>query len=117
MKIEKAAQSSMRVVLALLALSVMAEVDARLARSQTEVRAYRSEYPCPSTGKVRGACPGYQVDHVIPLCAGGLDHRSNMHWLSVEDHKWKTFVDVRECRKFAWNARQVARESLPPPQH
>ncbi len=118
MKFEFTSQSFVRVVLALLALGMVAEVDARIPRSQAEVRAYRKEHPCPSTEKVRGACPGYQVDHVIPLCAGGPDHRSNMHWLSVEDHRWKTFVDARECRKFAWSARQPAREPLPaPPQH
>lgn len=117
MKFEFTSQSFVRVVFVLLALGMVAEVDARIARSQAEVRAYRKEQPCPSTGKVRGACPGYQVDHVIPLCAGGPDHRSNMHWLSVEDHRWKTFIDVRECRKLAWNARKEAREPLPPPQH
>lgn len=73
--------------------------EARIPRSQAEVQAYRAENPCPSTGRRRGACPGYQVDHTVPLCAGGLDHRTNMFWLAVEDHRWKTFVDLRECRK------------------
>jgi hypothetical protein len=67
--------------------------------SAAEVRAYRAENPCPSTGKTRGASPGWQVDHPDPLCAGGRDHPSNMQWITVADHKWKTFVDVRECRK------------------
>lgn len=22
-----------------------------------------------------------------------------MQWITKEDHRWKTFVDVRECRK------------------
>lgn len=22
-----------------------------------------------------------------------------MQWLSDQDHRWKTFIDVRECRK------------------
>lgn len=70
-----------------------------IARSPAEVRAFRAEYPCPSTGRTRGACPGWQVDHVRPLCAGGEDKASNMHWLSIVDHRFKTLVDVRECRK------------------
>jgi hypothetical protein len=56
--------------------------------------------PCPSTGLTRGACPGYQVDHAVPLCLGGprVDTISNLQWLSVEAHKRKTVEDVRLCR-------------------
>ena len=71
----------------------------RIERSAPEVRAFRNEHPCPVSGRKRGACPGWQVDHAVPLCAGGEDKASNMQWLSVEDHRWKTFVDARECRK------------------
>lgn len=81
---------------------------ARIPRSAAEVKAFRLENPCPSTGLLRGACPGYQVDHTIPLCAGGPDHRSNMFWLSIEDHRFKTFTDVRECRKLRENANRPA---------
>lgn len=69
------------------------------ARSQAEVRAFRAENPCPATGRRSGACPGWQVDHIRPLCAGGLDKPSNMQWIAVDDHRFKTHVDVRECRK------------------
>lgn len=69
------------------------------ARSAAEVWAFRSAHPCPTTGRAHGACPGHQVDHIQPLCAGGLDKPENMQWITVEDHRWKTFVDVRECRK------------------
>lgn len=54
--------------------------------------------PCPVTGKRRGACNGWQVDHRIALCAGGDDAPHNMQWLTVEAHKAKTRNDVRECR-------------------
>lgn len=83
--------------LILLALSLTAQ--ARIPRDAAQVRAFRAEHPCPSTGLKRGACPGWDVDHVVPLCAGGADRPSNLQWLSKEDHKWKTFVDVRECRR------------------
>lgn len=36
---------------------------------------------------------------MVPLCAGGADSPLNMQWLAVDDHRWKTFVDVRQCRK------------------
>lgn len=70
-----------------------------VARSPAEVRAFRAEHPCPATGRRSGACPGWQVDHIRPLCAGGLDRPSNMQWIAVDDHRFKTLVDVRECRK------------------
>lgn len=68
-------------------------------RDRGEVRAFRAQHPCPATGQPRGVCPGYHVDHVIPLCAGGADHRSNMQWITVADHRFKTLVDVKECRR------------------
>ncbi len=70
-----------------------------IERNRAEVRAFRAENPCPSTGRTRGPCPAHQIDHPQPLCAGGLDHRSNMGWIRTEDHAFKTRVDVRECRK------------------
>ncbi len=80
----------------------------RIPRSQKEVRAFRVENPCPVTNRRSGACPGFQVDHKRPLCAGGEDSVSNMHWLSTEDHRFKTLVDARECRKLKRNAAKPA---------
>lgn len=73
--------------------------EARIPRDRAQVREFRNANPCPATGLKRGRCDGFEVDHVIPLCAGGSDSPANMQWISKEDHRWKTFVDVRECRK------------------
>lgn len=73
--------------------------DAQIKRDRSQVRAFRAENPCPSTGKIRHACPGWHVDHVIALCAGGADRPWNMQWITREDHRLKTLVDVRECRR------------------
>lgn len=78
------------------------------ARDPAQVRAFRAENPCPATGRRSGTCPGWEVDHAVALCAGGRDHRSNLQWLSVEDHRWKTRWDVRECRKLRRGAVKVA---------
>lgn len=60
--------------------------------------AFRRTHPCPATGKVRGACPGYVVDHILPLCAGGEDRPSNMQWQTIADGKAKDRIEVLECR-------------------
>lgn len=72
---------------------------ARIDRDRNQVRAFRAEHACPATGLHRGACPGYHVDHITPLCAGGPDRPDNMQWITKEDHRFKTLVDVKECRK------------------
>lgn len=85
---------------ALLALALLLPMSAqaRIERSAAEVLAFKRANPCPSTQLRRGACPGYQVDHVQPLCSGGADAKANMQWLSIEDHRVKTRQDVRVCR-------------------
>lgn len=91
-------------LLVLLAMAVPAH--AQIKRDRGEVRAFRAENPCPATGRARGACPGWHVDHVIALCAGGADKAWNMQWITRDDHRFKTFVDVRECRKARRSAAQ-----------
>lgn len=67
-------------------------------RSQAVRAEFQRSNPCPSTGQPRGACPGWQVDHRIALCAGGADRVGNLQWIPVEQHKARTRDDVRECR-------------------
>jgi hypothetical protein len=80
-------------LLLLLLLSLGAE--ARIPRDRSEVRAFQREHPCPSTGKPRGACPGWVVDHRIALCVGGPDKRDNMQWQTMEEAAAK---DRWECK-------------------
>jgi len=72
---------------------------ARTVRSHKQLAAFRHAHPCPSTGKRTGACPGWQIDHIKPLCAGGADKPRNMHWITVADHRAKTRRDVRWCKR------------------
>lgn len=83
-------------VLAMLAaLAVGADAAPRSAAARAEfVRAN----PCPATGATRGACPGWQVDHITPLKCGGPDAPSNMQWLTIHDHKAKTKREAKLCR-------------------
>lgn len=40
-----------------------------------------------------GACPGYQVGHVIPLPCGGPDEVGNMQWQTMEGAKAKDRIE------------------------
>jgi len=46
--------------------------ETRQERSYATKAAFRRIHACPATGKYVGACPGWQVDHVIPLAIGGV---------------------------------------------
>lgn len=90
----------MKLTLALSAVILLASTaaEARIPRSHSAVHAFQATNPCPSTGRARGGCPGYQVDHRAALCAGGLDAPGNMQWLSIAAHAAKTRIDVPRCR-------------------
>lgn len=61
----------------------------RITRSHTAVAEFKRLNPCPANGVRSGPCPGYVVDHVIPLCHCGTDAPSNMQWQTVEEAKVK----------------------------
>ncbi|MCC7111517.1 MAG: YHYH domain-containing protein [Deltaproteobacteria bacterium] len=64
-------------------------------RSAAAKTAFRRTHPCPSTGKIAGACPGYHVDHVKPLACGGIDDPSNMQWLTAAENLRKGSMGCR----------------------
>lgn len=58
--------------------------DGSIKRRADVLTAYRKIHPCPVTGLSVAACPGWQINHVIPLAKGGCDAVSNLMWLPVE---------------------------------
>lgn len=74
-------------------------VEAKQPRSAAARAEFVRENPCPLTGKRRGACPGWEVDHRIALKCGGADRPQNMQWLTVAQHREKTRREARWCRK------------------
>jgi len=84
------------IVLSLLNCSL---VDAKTFRSSSVRAEFQRQQPCPETGATKGKCPGYVVDHVIPLCAGGPDSPANMQWQTVQDAKAKDKLEWEQCRK------------------
>ena len=55
-----------------------------IIRSFSVKYAFRKLHPCPVNSDLYGACPGWSIDHVIPLVCGGCDSVYNMQWLPNE---------------------------------
>ena len=85
------------VVMVLVTASTHAE--AKIPRNAAAIAEFKRQQPCPSTSKARGKCPGWIVDHVKPLCAGGPDAPANMQWQTITDAKAKDQLERRECAK------------------
>ena len=66
---------------------------ARPERSRAQVKAFLRQQ-----GLTRIPL-GYEVDHIVPLCAGGKDRPENMQLLTREQHREKTKEDLRRCWK------------------
>lgn len=92
------------IVVAVLAGSCV-HSEARIPRSHAAIDAFKRAHACPSTGRPRGRCRGYIIDHVIPLCAHGADAPRNMQWQTVAAAKVKDRGERRECAALRRKAR------------
>lgn len=68
-------------------------------RDPAQTHAFRHVNPCPATGKLTGQCAGWVVDHIIPLCIGGVDEPRNMQWQQVPEALAKDRLEKEVCRK------------------
>jgi len=85
----------------LLAVAMMgqpAEIFAKELRSGAARSEFVRNNPCPATSQAKAPCPGYVVDHVVPLCAGGPDIPSNMQWQAVAEAKIKDREEIKSMR-------------------
>ena len=85
-------------LIAMLALAPI--VDAKQPRSASAKHQFRKANPCLTSSHTRGKCPGYVIDHVTPLCAGGADMPVNMQWQTVHDARVKDREEVRQCAAY-----------------
>ena len=61
----------------------------RIARASQPKTQFKKGSPCPATGKSWGSCPGYVIDHVVPLKRSGADKPANMQWQTKAEAKAK----------------------------
>ena len=83
-------------LIAALLFSTLAEA---APRSSAVRLSFARHNACPATGQFKTSCPGYVIDHVIPLCAGGPDTTANMQW---QEYRASLVKDVQEralCRR------------------
>ena len=83
-------QAAIITVIIAAVLSLVGEIDTP-ARDRSQVRAFLRAHGLERTPE------GYEVDHIIPLCAGGADSPENMQLLPIETHREKTRIDLRWC--------------------
>jgi hypothetical protein len=83
---------------------VQRAADGTIKRSAARLAEFRRDHACPATGKTTGACPGWAIDHVVPLVCGGQDAEWNMQWLPL---------DIKSCAgtkcKDRWEQRVYCR--------
>lgn len=89
----------MKLAAAILAASVLLPCYGAEKRSSKPLTAFKRENPCPATGKPSGPCPGWVMDHIVPLCAGGRDEPWNLQWQTVEDAKAKDRIERQACKR------------------
>jgi len=79
-------------------LIVAGSADARPQPGKPALAAFKRANPCPATGNAGGACPGYVVGYIEPLCAEGGDVESNMQWQTTAQARANGHWERQYCR-------------------
>ena len=72
-------------------------VSAERKRSQKAKNLFKSSHYCPFTGRPKGSCPGYIIDHIKPLACGGAHSPENMQWQTKQEAKLKDKWERKGC--------------------
>lgn len=88
----------MKFILSILILTLVSfNASAEFHRSQKAKAIFKYSHPCPSTGRTKGSCPDYIIDHIKPLACGGVDEANNMQWQTKEEAKAKDKWELKRC--------------------
>lgn len=73
----------------------------KIARSRATVQQFMRSYPPPPWCQTAGKYDGKkcEVDHAIPLCAGGPDETWNLQYQRRSDADKKDKLEARLCRQ------------------
>lgn len=71
--------------------------DGKIKRSSYQALKFRKTHACPATGTVDKSCPGFIIDHIVPLCACGPDLPSNMQWQTLAASDLKNIEEDKLC--------------------
>ena len=74
-------------------VSCQRDANGRILRSPPSVVPSSARIPALPTATPPAPCPGYVVDHIVPLKRGGADDPSNMQWQTLEDAKKKDRIE------------------------
>lgn len=83
------------------------DADGSIHRSSAVIAAFKRAHPCPGNQKTSSACPGWAIDHVIPLICGGCDSVPNMAWMpnaiksgpgTLPKDRWEQRVYCKESK-------------------
>lgn len=98
---------------------ILRDADGRIYRSGSARAEFQRLIPCPETGLPAGSCPGWIVDHIVPLKNGGADDASNMQWQTEaeakEKDRWEGELVPASSRVPAQRRRIVPAWTSPPP--
>lgn len=72
---------------------------AETKRSSAVRASFMKVHPCPATGKSKGKCPGWIIDHIYPLACGGPDKVQNLQWQTIAAAKAKDRYERKQCGK------------------
>ncbi|WP_235276376.1 HNH endonuclease signature motif containing protein [Methylotenera sp. N17] len=87
----------MKYLILVLSTLVSLPVEAESNRSYKAKKAFKIDNPCPTTGRTKGSCPNYVIDHIKPLACGGSDTPENMQWQTKAEAKAKDKWERKEC--------------------
>lgn len=64
------------------------DANGSILRRADVIAAYKKTHPCPVTGLLGpGACPGWALNHNLPLSCGGCDSVSNLSYMRADAKK------------------------------
>lgn len=55
----------------------------RIKRNTAMLDEFAKVFPCPETGEPVTSCPGWALDHVLPVALGFCDRQDNIQWLPL----------------------------------